>query len=369
MKKETILFFYLNTGNGHLAPARALKEHIDDNLNDKFMTVLVDGLKESLPHARVIMEKGYRKSISTAIWVYELWYLIMLIKPIRSFTLWLISIHVKPYITKIIREEKPDKIVIFHTFIIKPIMDVIKKEGLDIKPQVIITDPYTAHPSWFHYRDLNYVAFSDKVVKKHDINYRKFPIVLNKEYGDRVLELFHLKEDLGFDPNKKLVLIIGGGDGLPRGVQIVKEIVRSSPDCQIAYVCGRNKNQYKKVAKLKKKYQIDCLKVYGFVNNLHELSRVSDIAITKAGASTVMELLMTETVPIITRYIWGQEKGNKDFVVDNNLGFYEKRPQYMPQLIDSLLSDEKIIPETVNNIRNMKITNGTELVANFITNQ
>lgn len=364
--KEKILFFYLNTGNGHLAPAKALRDSIEQISDNKYKVVLVDALKESPKIIRTIMEDGYRKGISSAIWVYELWYLLMLIKPLRDFTHWLISISVKGYVKKCIFGEKPDKVIIFHSLIIKPVIETVKEENYITRPKVLITDPFTAAPSWFQYRDLDFITFSDKVIQKRNISYKKFPMVLNRKFKPSNINKQNLKKELGFNPEKNLILLIGGGDGLPKLIPIMNNILESKPDYQIACVCGRNRDQYKRILKIKDKYSDIDIKLYGFINNVYELSIASDLAITKAGASTIMELLLTETIPIITRYIWGQEKGNRDFIVNNNLGFYEKNPKKLPYLINMVLHDNEILSGTVQNIRDMNLLNGTDLVANHI---
>lgn len=369
MKKSKIFFLYLNTGGGHLAPAQSINDYLISCKEGEVKTFLIDGLKEASFFVRGIIEKGYRQGITTAVWVYELWYLILYSKPLLKLTLFLISIHVKPYLKRRILKEQPNKIVIFHSFLIEPVYQVLKEERLDIKVIILVTDPYTAHPAWFQRQNFSFIVYSSEVGQRFltGKDVCRFPVVLNKNYYSKA---FHTAEDIktkyGFNPKKDLVLFLGGGDGLPKGEQLLKKIIKTKPDYEIAFVCGRNRSLYRKIVRLKEKYELENLQVYGFIDFLYELSSASKVAITKAGASTIMELLITETVPIISRYIWGQEKGNVSFILKNNLGYYEKRISGIPVIIDSLLKNDREYHKMLSHIRAMGIKNGRDQVAEYI---
>ena len=57
MKKY--LFFYLKTGGGHLAPAKAVAEKIRSKRKSNTEILLVDGLSESKSFVKKIIEDGY----------------------------------------------------------------------------------------------------------------------------------------------------------------------------------------------------------------------------------------------------------------------------------------------------------------------
>ena len=54
---------------------------------------------------------------------------------------------------------------------------------------------------------------------------------------------------------------------------------------------------YEHVSKLRDKHRINNLKVFGYVDFIHSLINISDVVITKCGASTFMEILMMGKVP------------------------------------------------------------------------
>ena len=113
-------------------------------------------------------------------------------------------------------------------------------------------------------------------------------------------------------------------------------------------------------------HNLDNLYIYGYVDFIYELINVSDVVITKCGASTFMEILVSGKVPVISNYIWEQEKGNMEFIRDNSLGIYENDINKLPGKTMDILQNESIYNFYVNNIRNAQIKNGTPEVSEFL---
>ena len=118
--------------------------------------------------------------------------------------------------------------------------------------------------------------------------------------------------------------------------------------------------------KLKSIYKADNLKIYSYVDFIYNLISISDVVITKCGASTIMEILNLKKVPIVNDYIWEQELGNVDYLIENNLGIYEPQIKKLPKAIKQLLEDENLYSSYVNNISNQKIENGVAKVSSFM---
>jgi processive 1,2-diacylglycerol beta-glucosyltransferase/1,2-diacylglycerol 3-beta-galactosyltransferase len=106
--------------------------------------------------------------------------------------------------------------------------------------------------------------------------------------------------------------------------------------------------------------------VFAFVDFVYELLNAADIVITKCGASTIMEILMMKKIPVIIDYIWEQELGNMEFVRDNELGIFERDIGKLPQIVQSLATDEDQYQRFRGNIEKMKLRGGTKEVAEFI---
>ncbi len=80
----------------------------------------------------------------------------------------------------------------------------------------------------------------------------------------------------------------------------------------------------------------------------------------------MMEILHLKKIPIVIDYIWGQEKGNMEFIRDNNMGIFEKDISKIPSIIRGLLENNNKHNFYVNNIEKENLRPGTEEVTRFI---
>jgi processive 1,2-diacylglycerol beta-glucosyltransferase/1,2-diacylglycerol 3-beta-galactosyltransferase len=372
--KEHYFLLYLKTGEGHFAPARSIAHYLSSVHGNTIEPVLIDGLTDANPLPRSIIEKGYQLLQARAKWYYEFLYATNKFPPIGYLNVAMANFFIKPYLKKRIEEERPAKIVIFHFFLIAPVFDILKELRYDVPVITAVTDPFTAHPLWFQRPQQRYIVFSERL-KTYCIEKRKipqsrihvFPFIIDEKFASPLpsAEIARVRQKFGFRPDRKCVLIIGGGDGIPNGKHILRRLLDASLDVEIAIVCGRNKQLYAVALELQQRSP--SLKVFAFVDFVYELLNVADIVITKCGASTIMEILMMKKIPIINDYIWEQELGNMEFVRDNGLGVFERNIRKLPQIIRDLVSDEGQYQRYRHNIEEMNVRSGTKEVAEFLS--
>ena len=288
------LFLYLKTGSGHLAPARSLAQHLKVKYNDTASVALYDGFTHAHPLVKNIIEDGYRKLQSSAVWLFEWLYAFNKISGIAKLTAFLVSFFVKPHLEKFILEYQPSHIELFHFLLIRPVMQVIVQKAPHVKVKVIVTDPFTTHPLWFLDKRPDYIVFSDRIkqqcIKKGILSAkcRVFPFILDEKFTQSPSQILlkTLRENLGFDPGRRLILILGGGDGMPGGIKILKNLLRNNPAAEIAIVCGNNHLLYKRAWDMKVKLRAERLKIFGYIDFVYEMIHMSDVVVTKCGAST-----------------------------------------------------------------------------------
>lgn len=372
-KKQKLLFIYLKTGGGHLAPAQAIAKYITQYHSNKAETVLYDAFEKTNSLVKYIIEDGYRISQSKAKWIYESLYAIHKIKIVSRITAFLIFIFIKKGLSEFIRDICPDKIVLFHFFAIKPTYDIIRDKGLNIPIKTVVTDPYIAHPIWFINKNQKFILFSNKLkkacVKKGipEENISVFPFMIDEKFSRQATseEIVTLKEKHGFT-DRKILLILGGGEGIPKGLKLLKAILKSEPKYDIAFVCGRNEKLFKDISLVKNNGNYKYLRVYRYIDFVYDMISISDAVISKCGASTFMEILISGKIPIVNSYIWEQEKGNVKFVVENGLGIYEKKINKIADVVNKLFTDDKLYKYYKENITAYKLENGISKVSECI---
>jgi UDP-N-acetylglucosamine:LPS N-acetylglucosamine transferase len=367
--KKKFLLLYLRTGGGHLAPANAIAEYFAKHKSDEVETVLYDGFERSKKIIKIVVVDGYRILQNKAKWIYELIYAIHKIKIVAKFESRLVNQFIEKHLEHEIEFVKPDKIVIFHFFMVEPIFRILRRKNLTIPVITIVTDPFTPHPLWFLNKDQNFIVFSEKLRKQciqegiDPARITAFPFPLNERFSlpPTTEQIQSFKSELGFK-SEKVLLILGGGDGIPKGIPIIKSLCRKPVNYKIIFVCGNNTGLFNCVMKLKEKNNYDFLTVFGFTKNIFELINIADAVITKCGASTIMEILISGKTPVVNSYIWEQEKGNVEFLVENKFGVFEKQINELSGLV------QDIFLNTQERFKNSEIKNGTPEVADYLLN-
>lgn len=371
--KKKYLLFYLKTGGGHFAPASSLANYFKRQHGIEVEPVLIDGFARTNRLVKNLIEEGYRHLQSSAKWAYEVLYAFNKVSIFARASCFIVSKSSVKYIKERIAEEKPEKIVVLHFFLIKPVYEAVKKLKLNVPIYTIVTDPYTAHPMWFLRKDQRFIIFSEKL--KETLSRRispdrlhVFPFILEEKFSQPIPMSVNrsLKVEMGFDPGSKVILILGGGDGIPHGRTILEKLITSNPQAIIAVVAGKDRAFFAAAKRLKEKHPEVSIKVYEFITFVYELLNISDVVITKCGASTIMQILILNKVPIVNNFIWEQEKGNIDFVQENELGIYEKDAAAIPEAVNRLINEDEYYGKFVNNIKRLGIKNGVADVAEFL---
>ena len=370
------LFFYLKTGGGHIAPAKAVAQKIRYKRGDDIEIILADGLAGCNKYVRWIIEDGYRITVNNVLLIFELLYALHKIKLVAHITAGMVSYFIKPVVNDYIERYRPEKILIFHFFIIKPVVDVVNKIDPEIKVITVVTDPFTAHPLWFLTKSMRFIVFSEmlketcikKGIRRDNVNV--FPFVVDQRFSKPVGDYNSrtIRRSLGFQMDSKIILIMGGGDGLPKGKKIIKALITSDIEAEIAVVCGNNTSFFDYVTRIRRSNNLFNLKIYKFIDFVPSLISISDIVITKCGASTFMEILLMGKVPVISNYIWEQEKGNMEFVCKGKMGILEKNTDHIPKVVNKLLFNKELYNMFSNNIRKASLSNGVNEVSDFVLN-
>ena len=146
------------------------------------------------------------------------------------------------------------------------------------------------------------------------------------------------------------VLIVGGGDGMGGIVAQAKAVgeklqrlasssVSSGPAYQMVVVCGNNKSAQTALSPPQTSWGSDiAVSVQGFVNNMDEYMRASDVLITKAGPGTIAEASICGLPCILSSFLPGQEEGNVPYVEENGFGCYRGSVEGIVETVEEWLA-------------------------------
>ncbi|MDR1748497.1 MAG: hypothetical protein LBR47_05500 [Spirochaetaceae bacterium] len=360
--KEKILFLYLDTGGGHRGPARILSEELESRYGDELSVESLNGFSQKQHIARLFFETGYRLACTYLPAAYSLFYDLTTLPPALHCTKALCSWRTVPFLEKYIRERGITKVVTFHFVVAPAAVRAIRRVNPAIPFLIVVTDPFTVHPSWFLARDQHFIVYTEalkeEIIRTYGIPAERItvmPFVLDRRFLSPVPapDIAGLKEKYQTAGHERLVLVTGGGDGLKGMVQLVRYFLEQKAGFGIIAVCGHDEGAQRRLEKLAMRFPGAGLKVFGFVPFMDELIRISDCVVTKAGASKMMEVLACRKPLIISTFIHGQERGNVRFVTENGSGWFLRTPAAIYERITRLFGDPAYERNILSNLEKL----------------
>src|SRR5205814_7116521 len=113
----------------------------------------------------------------------------------------------------------------------------------------------------------------------------------------------------GLEPGLPVVLLVGGGDGAGGLQDVTRAISRARLPVQLLIITGRNRRLYAYLQRTKQSFHVP-VRVFGFVQNMPEMMRASDVIIIKAWPGTITEALACDLPVILIGYARGQDVGS-----------------------------------------------------------
>lgn len=291
-------------GNGHKMVATALKNaFINKGYNNVF---IIDLFTEAHPKITETIKKAYIKSYDFGEAYSKLYYGSEKLTDKRVVELYRNFGFAK--LKKIAEGFEPD--VIINTFPILASLKIKNNQGKNIPVFNIVTDFYV-HKLWISEEiDKFYIATNElqEEFKKMNIPLDKTVVsgIPIREAFEEIDNISKLHAKYNFRRGKRIVLINSGAFGVFKDIKKVCLELCKHKNIQVAVVCGNNNLQKIKLESL----GLRNLKVFGFVENIHELYKIACCMITKSGGITLTEALAVQLPLIIIKPVPGQEKEN-----------------------------------------------------------
>lgn len=186
---------------------------------------------------------------------------------------------------KIIREFKPDVVIGVGGYVTVPVIYSAKKLGYKTFLHEQNSLPGKSNKFLLKYCDLIGASFPSSL---EFLPKDKTILTGNPCSEDALKKEPASKEKLGLSPDKKLVLIVMGSLGAGRVSNYLKDELQkfSTKDYEILFVTG--KGSYDMV--MKNKYPSN-VKIIPFYEGLPSLMKKADLMVTRAGASTLSEVI------------------------------------------------------------------------------
>lgn len=197
----------------------------------------------------------------------------------------------------------------------------LKKHGLITVPTVAVITDFIVHRLWV-YPEIDYYFVANSAMSRY---LQQYGIAADTTFvtGIPVSSSFsqlsskgELLAKLDFSSNRKIIMIMGGGAGTLPIAKILNVCNQLDEPLQLIAVAGKNQSLFRELVQLAVTSKHP-LKVFGFIDNVHELMSVADLLISKPGGMSSAEALAKGLPLIIFRPIPGQEEANTQFLLES----------------------------------------------------
>lgn len=343
---------------GHIYPALAVIERLKKEVKD--LEVLYIGTKkrmesELIPKRGIPYEGleiyGFSKNV---------------LKDIKNAFLVSNSYH---KCVKIIKDFKPDVVLGFGGYVTYPVIKAAKRLGVKTflhEQNSIVgkTNKYLAKGV-----DLVAVSFLSTTDK---FKGAKRVIYTGNPCGEAALNAVEIKKSsLGLSENKKLVIVVAGSLGSSTMSEKIKDFLYKSrkEDYQILFITG--KRLYDDFVK-DSRFPAN-VKVVPYVDNLAGLMKNAHLIITRAGASTMSEILALSLPAIFipSPYVANNHQYyNAKEIVDNNAGLMieekDLNGEVLYKSVKEIIDDKQKYTIMKMNLKNLGKNDSSAIIAKEI---
>jgi 1,2-diacylglycerol 3-beta-galactosyltransferase len=338
-QRQKIVFLFSDTGGGHRSAAEAIIEALELEFAGCFDLEMVDIFKEYGPVPFNRMPDLYPHMVRLPR-AWGLGYKLSNGHPqARAITAsaWPV---VRRAMRKLIRDHPANLIVSVHPLAAAPVLKALGRERVPFIN--VVTDLVTTHALWYH-RQVDVCIVPTRAAYKRAMQCGLRPEqvqIVGLPVADRfcqpAADRQELRQRLGWPQDRKMALLVGGGEGMGPLEQNAHAIAEAGLPVGLVIIAGRNQALK---ARLEAYSWPIPTRIYGFVREMPDFMRASDFLVSKAGPGTISEALIAGLPVILYSRLPGQEDGNVTFVVSEGAGVWAPRPEQVVHALGQWLND------------------------------
>ena len=268
---------------------------------------------------------------------------------------------------KIIDEFKPDAVIAFGGYVTLPVCLAAKKRGVKVFLHEQNMLPGKTNIYLSKKVDAVFTSFKEGNLKLKCDNI----IYTGNPVSQRAVECKKYdKTELGVDKKKKLIIIVMGSLGSTCVNEKLLDFLRTyeREDTEILFITGKKSyNDLNNNLVVPKSTRI-----ISFFENLPSLMKSADLIISRAGASTIAEIMATKTPSILipSPYVANNHQyyNALDLVNKNISLLIEEKDLDKKTLIDAIdeMFDGKTFKEVKNNLKEIRDINSSTIIMDEI---
>jgi processive 1,2-diacylglycerol beta-glucosyltransferase len=316
---ERILIISLGFGTGHNSAARALAYEMERKTNVR--VEMVD-LLEFIPKSfHPLLQSGYHRMLTKFPmfyhYLYDWTYQSRIIRRVSKEVIEKMGWTIRKKVNQLLNEIQPTKIVTTHPFSLL----LLPPAFSDIPSIGVVTD-YELHPIWL-IRVPDVLCVPKRLLKRSQLERIQWQsgvrvvetgIPIHPKYYQEI-PIKEARRQLSLDPDRPVILFMGGGMGLGPLEQLVEEVKRME-QYQFVVLTGKNGELYGRLAKRKFGPHI---RIEGYRTDVDVFMSAADLLVTKPGGITVTEAIAKRLPMLLFEAFPGQEEANQQYLLHHRV--------------------------------------------------
>lgn len=251
-------------------------------------------------------------------------------------------------LSEMLERLRPDVIVSVHGLLTKPTLRIMRMLGVKVPFITVVTDLVRFHRAWAEPKvDVCVVPTEEarELTIAMGVPHNKVRLLgmpIHPKFCLPPAERAATLTAMGLDPTRFTVLLVGGGEGMGSLGEAARAVGQAHLPLQMIVVTGRNKALCAALQADRTMLGTPA-KILGFVQNMPDLMRASDVIVTKAGPGAIAESLACGLPIILSGAVPGQEVGNIDYVVDQGVGVLARTPEAIVAEVQRLVQSDPAV--------------------------
>ena len=345
-----ILYLYLTKHSGHYAAAVAVDEAVRRQ-DGRIESMLLDSFSHANPVLSKVTLKAYLAALKTAPEIWEWMYDNPEFKERTKRIRELLNRGNSRKLESILTSFNPDVVVCTQAFACGVLASWKERTGNRRPALVGVLTDFVAHRYWAHDQVNLYIAPNEATkgtlvsqgVAPERVKVSGIPI---NDRHTHIARQEAVYESLGLKPGLPLILLMGGSLGLGPMKSVIRKLDKLPQPFYIVAITGKNEELKERLERKGQKLRHPT-KIFGFVENVHELMDAAEFVVTKPGGITTAECLVKRLPMIIINPIPGQEAKNTEYLLSHGVAVQAETARDVRLFVDEFLRN----PEKLRQMR------------------
>ncbi len=365
MVPKRIAILTLRVGSGHVRASEALQRALQDSVENVQVRV-IDVLELARPWFLKLYVQSYWAMLRYAPWMWRWLFERRQKRRHRSTAPAWVFRRGCPEVFQQLKSFSPHLVVVVEIGAAE-IAALGRREAWFSTPILAVQTDFHAEPPWAQ-REIDAYCVGSDEAKSQLVGWGVSPhrafisgIPIDPSFG-LPFDKADLGRALGLDPQRPVVLVMGGGMGPAPLVEIIQSLERCQLPLQVLAVAGHDQALRQRLEALRGRVALD-LHCFGWSETVPELMAASSLLITKPGGLTTAEALAAGLPMILTHPIPGPEERHLRYLEQRGVAVAAREVAQIPTLADDLLSKPARLEEMGRRARELGRADAVHTIA------